>query len=224
MTAGVAALASRLDAALPQTQCTRCGYPSCRDYAVAIAAEGVAVNRCPPGGAQGARRLATIAGQPIVALDASCGVEGSRSVAYVVEANCIGCTLCISACPVDCIVGAPKRMHVVIESHCTGCELCVPACPVDCIAMEVATPGRSGWDAWTGDDAARAKARFDARKPRIERLIDEQRRRKALETGSANSDIDNDIDDAVRRKRELVQAALERARVRLKDTTPDPTP
>jgi Na+-translocating ferredoxin:NAD+ oxidoreductase subunit B len=145
-------------------------------------------------------------------------------VAYVVEANCIGCTLCISACPVDCVVGAPKRMHVVIESHCTGCELCVPACPVDCIAMEVATPGRSGWDAWTGDDAARAKARFDARKPRIERLIDEQRRRKALETGSANSDIDNDIDDAVRRKRELVQAALERARVRLKDTTPDPTP
>jgi Na+-translocating ferredoxin:NAD+ oxidoreductase subunit B len=217
-TASELELASRLDAALPQTQCTRCGYPSCRDYAMAIAVEGVAINRCPPGGAQGVQRLAAIAGQPVVELDASCGVEGPRGVVHVIEANCIGCTLCISACPVDCIVGAPKRMHVVIESQCTGCELCLPACPVDCIAVETATPGRGGWDAWSPGDAARAKASFEARTPRIERLIEEQRRRKSLETDTT------DHDDASRRKRELVQAALERARVRLKDTRPDPTP
>lgn len=130
-----AALAERVDAALPQTQCTRCGYPDCRRYAQAIAAGEAPINRCPPGGAEGVQRLAAITGQPVLPLDPAHGAEGPRLLAVIDESWCIGCTLCIKACPVDCIVGAPKQMHTVIEPLCTGCELCVAPCPVDCIAM-----------------------------------------------------------------------------------------
>lgn len=132
------ALAARLLAALPQTQCTRCGYPDCAAYAQAIAAGTAPINRCPPGGAEGVARLAALTGQPVLALDPEHGTEGPRGVAWIDEDWCIGCTLCIAACPVDCILGGNKRMHTVIEAECTGCELCVPACPVDCIVMEPA--------------------------------------------------------------------------------------
>ena len=116
-----------IDAELPQTQCTRCGYDDCRAYAQAIAAGEAAINRCPPGGQEGIERLARLTGQAATALDPTCGSESERSIVWIDEAWCIGCTLCIQACPVDCIVGAHKHMHSVIEAQCTGCELCLPA-------------------------------------------------------------------------------------------------
>ena len=149
-----AALAELIDAALPQTQCTRCGEPDCRRYAQAIAEGRAEINRCPPGGAEGIARLATLTGRASLPLDPACGIEGPLRLAVIDEAWCIGCTLCIKACPVDCIVGAAKQMHTVIEAHCTGCELCLPVCPVDCIAMVNVTEGRSGWDAWSEAQAA----------------------------------------------------------------------
>jgi Na+-translocating ferredoxin:NAD+ oxidoreductase subunit B len=159
-------LLDRIDAALPQTQCTRCGYDDCRAYAQAIADGSAAINQCPPGGAEGIARLAAITGDAVVALNPVHGTEGPRRVMFIDEAWCIGCTLCIDACPVDCIVGAPKAMHTVIEPLCTGCELCLPACPVDCIRSEDATPGRSGWAAWSEDDAERARTRYAAHRAR----------------------------------------------------------
>ena len=145
-------------ALLPQTQCRRCGYDDCRGYAEAIAGDGAAINRCPPGGAEGIDRLARLTGKPALPLDPSCGAEAPRALALIDEAWCIGCALCLKACPVDAIVGAAKRMHVVIDELCTGCELCVPVCPVDCIAMIGASGDRTGWDAW---DAARAEQARD---------------------------------------------------------------
>lgn len=130
-----AALAMRIDALLPQTQCEQCGYHGCRPYAEAIARGGAQINQCPPGGAAGIARLADLLGRPVLALDPAHGVEKPRLLARIVEADCIGCTKCIQACPVDAIVGASKLMHTVIADDCTGCELCVPACPVDCIEL-----------------------------------------------------------------------------------------
>jgi electron transport complex protein RnfB len=131
-----ASLADRLDALLPQTQCTRCGYPACRPYAEAMAAGQAPINRCPPGGAAGIGRLAAALGRDVVPLDPECGdAHAIERIARVVEADCIGCTKCIQACPVDAIVGAPKLMHTVIVDYCTGCDLCLPPCPVDCIEM-----------------------------------------------------------------------------------------
>nr|HET7859969.1 RnfABCDGE type electron transport complex subunit B [Caldimonas sp.] len=144
---GAQALAEAVLDALPQTQCRRCGYPDCRGYAEAIADGGAAINRCPPGGAAGIARLALVTGRAELPLDPECGREAPRSLAVIDESACIGCALCLQACPVDAIVGAAKRMHVVVAEHCTGCELCVPACPVDCIALVEASGERTGWDA-----------------------------------------------------------------------------
>ncbi|HEY8230361.1 MAG TPA: RnfABCDGE type electron transport complex subunit B [Rhodanobacteraceae bacterium] len=132
---GFDALIGRIDAALPQTQCTRCGYPACRPYAGAVARGEAPINRCPPGGTEGVRVLARITGQPVLPLDSECGIEAPPRVAVIDEAVCIGCTKCIQACPVDAIVGASKLMHTIVADLCTGCELCIPPCPVDCIAM-----------------------------------------------------------------------------------------
>jgi electron transport complex protein RnfB len=131
-----ASLADRIDAVLPQTQCERCGYHGCRPYAEAIAADAAAINRCPPGGADGVRALAALLGREPLPLDPACGDAHPRLLARIVETECIGCTKCIQVCPVDAIVGAPKLMHSVIADQCSGCELCVPACPVDCIVLE----------------------------------------------------------------------------------------
>jgi electron transport complex protein RnfB len=125
----------KIDAVLPQTQCGQCGYPGCRPYATAIANGEADINQCPPGGEAGIQALADLLGRDPKPLSAEHGVEKPKSVAVIDEQTCIGCTLCIQACPVDAILGAAKQMHTVIESECTGCDLCVAPCPVDCITM-----------------------------------------------------------------------------------------
>lgn len=167
--AAAPALADALNAALPQTQCTRCGYPDCRRYAEAIAAGDAEINQCPPGGHEGIVRLAALSGRPVLALNPANGTEGPRRLAVIDEAWCIGCTLCLEACPVDCIVGGPKRMHTVVDALCTGCELCIPVCPVDCIALVDASGGRTGWAAWSSEQASTARARYDWHAERLER-------------------------------------------------------
>ncbi len=164
----VSELASSLLDALPQTQCRRCGYDDCRGYAEAIAIDAAAIDRCPPGGAEGVARLAGLSGRAVVPIDAACGVEGPRTVAIVDEAWCIGCALCLKACPVDAIVGAAKQMHVVIGELCTGCELCLPVCPVDCISLVNASGTRTGWSAWSTAEADRARDRYAAHRLRLE--------------------------------------------------------
>ncbi len=164
----VAPLAALIDAALPQTQCTRCGYPDCAAYAQAVAAGDAAINRCPPGGAEGVARLAALTGRPVLPLDEECGQELPRALAVIDEDWCIGCTLCIKACPTDAILGLSKRMHTVIAAHCTGCELCLPVCPVDCIQMQEASAGATGWAAWSPQQASHARARYQARCDRLE--------------------------------------------------------
>lgn len=160
-------LAARIDAALPQTQCTRCGYPDCAAYAQAIADGAAAINQCPPGGAEGIARLSALTGLPALPLSAEHGVESQRTLAVIDEAWCIGCTLCIKACPTDAIVGANKRMHTVIAPHCTGCELCIPVCPVDCITLVPASAGATGWAAWSQEQAAHALLRYTRRHKRL---------------------------------------------------------
>ena len=133
-------LIEAIDCLLPQTQCGQCGYPGCRPYATAIA-EGVAdINQCPPGGMDGIRALAELLGREFKPLNPAHGVEKPAVVALIVKEDCIGCTKCIQACPVDAIIGAPRRMHTVIADLCTGCELCLPPCPVDCIELLAVTP------------------------------------------------------------------------------------
>ncbi|WP_243436606.1 electron transport complex subunit RsxB [Burkholderia pseudomallei] len=156
-------LADRIEDLLPQTQCTKCGYDGCRPYAEAIAAGTAGYDQCPPGGAEGVARLAKLLGKPVIPLNQAHGVERARPVAFIDEQLCIGCTLCMQACPVDAIVGAPKQMHTIVAELCTGCDLCVPPCPVDCIAMIPVTGERTGWDAWSQQQADAARARHDAR-------------------------------------------------------------
>jgi electron transport complex protein RnfB len=153
-------LAQRIDALLPQTQCTQCGYDGCRPYAEALAAGTVDINRCPPGGEEGVARLATLLGRAPKPLDPECGPYRAPQVAVIDEAVCIGCTKCIQACPVDAIVGASKLMHTVIASWCTGCERCIPPCPVDCIVLEpvAALP-----------EAALSRSRYESRLVRLAR-------------------------------------------------------
>jgi electron transport complex protein RnfB len=218
LSAAQQALADRLDAALPQTQCTRCGYPDCRGYAQAMAAGEADINRCPPGGAEGITRLAAISGHALQPLDASRGHEGPRLLAVIDEAWCIGCTLCIKACPVDCIIGASKRMHTVIDAECTGCELCVPACPVDCIALVPVTGAATGWAAWSAEQADAARARYTTRTARLQRDQAENDERLAARAAEKLADLaaHSRIEDAdaLARKRAVVEAALARARAR----------
>jgi Na+-translocating ferredoxin:NAD+ oxidoreductase subunit B len=138
-------LVERIDAILPQTQCGQCGYPGCKPYAQAIASGEADINQCPPGGDAGARALADLMGVEFKPLNAEHGVTKPKSVALIDENTCIGCTLCIQACPVDAILGAAKHMHTVIASECTGCELCVAPCPVDCITMEPIPESLENW-------------------------------------------------------------------------------
>jgi electron transport complex protein RnfB len=128
-------LVEKIDAILPQTQCGQCGFPGCKPYATAIAKGEADINQCPPGGEDGIRKLSELLGVEFKPLNAEHGQPKPKSVAHIDENLCIGCTLCLQACPVDAIVGAAKQMHTIVASECTGCELCVSPCPVDCIAM-----------------------------------------------------------------------------------------
>ena len=129
-------IADQIDSLLPQTQCGQCGFAGCRPYAESIANGEAEINRCPPGGEATMIALAELLGRDPVPLDNVDAAEKPKSVAHIVEKDCIGCTLCIQACPVDAILGAAKQMHTVIKNECTGCELCLPPCPVECIVME----------------------------------------------------------------------------------------
>lgn len=210
-------LAEQLEAALPQTQCTRCGEPDCRRYAQAIAQGHAPINRCPPGGEEGVARLAALTGQAPLPLDPAFGQATERRVARIDENWCIGCTLCIKACPVDAIVGAPKFMHTVLEDDCTGCELCIPACPVDCIEMPTATPGLKGWAAWSPAQAQGARARYQARGERLQREAREAPLRLAAKGQDKLQDLAAQPQDAqTQRKRAVVQAAIARAREKAK--------
>lgn len=141
-------LVDQIDAILPQTQCGQCGYPGCKPYAEAIA-NGDEINKCPPGGEATIKQLADLMGVEAKSLDAAHGEEDVKKVAFIREDECIGCTKCIQACPVDAILGASKAMHTVIVDECTGCDLCVEPCPVDCIDMVPVTTGVKSWK-WDG--------------------------------------------------------------------------
>nr|WP_144833123.1 electron transport complex subunit RsxB [Cupriavidus gilardii] len=212
------ARADRLDALLPQTQCTKCGFQGCRPYAEAMARGEADCNRCPPGGAEGIERLARELGVQPLPLDPARGTEQPRARAVIDENLCIGCTLCIQACPVDAIVGAPKQMHTVLPDWCTGCDLCVAPCPVDCIAMIPVTGNRTGWDAWSQQQADLARARYESRQRRLVREREENEARlaakaaaklKALEQEATQSEAER---AAQARKKAIIQAAIERAR------------
>nr|WP_224011968.1 electron transport complex subunit RsxB [Paraburkholderia tropica] len=229
-------LADRIEDLLPQTQCTKCGYDGCRPYAEAVAAGTANYNQCPPGGAEGVERLATLLGKPVIPINPVNGVERARPVAFIDEQVCIGCTLCMQACPVDAIVGGPKQMHTIVKDLCTGCDLCVPPCPVDCIAMIPVTGDATGWDAWTQQQADDARLRHDRRQARLaaERDAAEARaaaRRAAAAAAPASGAQEAQraqpdaatapaaaapqpapADDAEAKKKAIIQAALERAR------------
>lgn len=196
-------LIRRIDAVLPQTQCRRCGYDGCRPYAEAVVRGEAQINRCPPGGDAVISALAGITRRPVLPLDPRLGGPNPPAVAVIDEARCIGCTLCIQACPVDAIVGAAKLMHTVIADECTCCELCIAPCPVDCIVMQP-TPGAvhrpNHW-----------RARYEFRRRRLQRREEEKSARLAARTPSSGAASARVSREAIS---SAVAAALVRARAR----------
>jgi electron transport complex protein RnfB len=207
-------LADALNAALPQTQCTRCGYPDCRSYADAIAMGAAEINQCPPGGAEGIARLSRLTGRPALPLNPANGHEGPRQLAIIDEAWCIGCTLCLKACPVDAIVGGAKRMHTVIDPLCTGCELCIPVCPVDCISLANASGEHTGWQAWSVDKATEAAERYAFHQLRDQRNNSERNERLATRARALGTQPAAESGAPAASKEDRIAAALARARKR----------
>ncbi|QWE01553.1 electron transport complex subunit RsxB [Polynucleobacter sp. JS-Mosq-20-D10] len=218
-------LADRLEDILPQTQCTKCSYPDCRAYAEAMATGETLPNRCPPGGVEGIKRLSAMLAPTFPqdafelhpTINSECGLERPRPVAFIDPKTCIGCTLCIQACPVDAIVGASKQMHVVLGDWCTGCDLCIPPCPVDCITMLDVTDKQTGWDAWSPELADMARARYAARNVRLDREQrdnDERLAKKAAAklviVNAENPDSEAALKEQ-ERKRAIIAAAIARA-------------
>ena len=192
-------------------------------------ADGAAdINRCPPGGAEGIARLAALTGQRAQPLDTSRGVEGPRLLAVIDEAWCIGCTLCIKACPVDCIVGASKVMHTVIDAQCTGCELCVPVCPVDCISLVPVTGTVTGWQAWSTAQAHEAQASYEWHAFRVarDRLEHDDRLAAKAQTKLADLEQHSQLTDPamLAAKRAVIEAALARSRAQRLAAAPSVAP
>jgi len=166
-------LIDQIDALLPQTQCTKCGYTGCKPYAQAISENLADINQCPPGGVAGIRKLAALLEVEEKPLNQDYGIEQPRKVAFIIEEDCIGCTKCLPPCPVDAILGANKQMHTVITDECTGCELCIAPCPVDCIIMQdMETP--SAWDQAAADHA---KKRYQNKQQRQLKQTEEKAER-----------------------------------------------
>ncbi len=212
-------LADQIEDLLPQTQCTKCGYPACRPYAEAIASGGANYNQCPPGGVEGVARLAKLLGKPVIPINPVNGKERPRPMAFIDEALCIGCTLCIQACPVDAILGAAKQMHTILTDLCTGCDLCVAPCPVDCITMMNVTEEKTGWKAWSQQQADAARSRHDFRTFRLRREKEENDARLAAKAIAKLKEIEaaptlsaEEIKEK-ERKKAIIQAAIERARI-----------
>jgi electron transport complex protein RnfB len=228
----VSSLAERINDALPQTQCTRCGYPDCKAYAEAIALEQAPINQCPPGGIEGIAVLAKLTGRPVLALNPDHGVEGPMTVAVIDEAWCIGCTLCIKACPTDAILGSNKVMHTVIESACTGCDLCLPVCPVDCIEMVPISGDQTGWAAWSPTLAQQARQRYESRQVRLvleerdhaarneakayDKLAHLEAHTRPLLGANGEAPTQSHADTEMARKRAIIEAALAKAKARQK--------
>lgn len=208
-------LVDQINALLPQTQCTRCGYQGCKPYAEALAA-GDAINKCPPGGALTIRALAELLHTDALPLDPAHGVEGPRTVAFIREAECIGCTKCLQACPVDAILGSAKRMHTVIANECSGCDLCVAPCPVDCIDMlPLESPPHSAEREWQElrQRAVQYRARYDfnqARKARESALDEERRAARAALAQRTQAQAP----DAAAAAKAAIAAALERVKAK----------
>ncbi len=212
-------LIDRITAALPQTQCTRCGYVDCAAYAVAIAGGEAGINQCPPGGVEGVRRLSNITGHAVMALNPDNGVEGPRTVVYIDENWCIGCTLCIDACPVDAIVGVNKKMHTVIEPLCTGCELCLPVCPVDCLYVENVSGDQTGWQAWSQQQADTALQRYQFHQAKVKRQLERKTKANLRKAEVKLADISihsQHTDPAVlEKKKAMIEAILAKARAKI---------
>ena len=207
-----------IDALLPQTQCRQCGFSGCLPYATALADGRAAINRCPPGGDTGIAALANLLSLPQLPLDTSCGTQRALHRALIDESRCIGCTLCIQACPVDAIMGAVKRMHTVLPVDCTGCDLCLPPCPMDCIVMVPAEPPR----AWTRADANTARARMHERTRRLQRESAQNDARLAAKAqfkldelrNRAENDVASLPAGEVTRRTAIIEQALARVRQR----------
>ena len=210
-------LEDQINNILPQTQCTKCGFPNCKAYAQAIASNHANYNQCPPGGAEGIRRIAKILEKPMIELNPIHGSERPRPVAFIDENICIGCTLCIQACPVDAIMGANKQMHTVIPELCTGCDLCVEPCPVDCISMQYNNGSTTGWSAWSIEQAQDARARFEAREIRLIRERQENEARLMAKAQEKLKLINAEIPetqaefDEKERKRKIIADAIRKA-------------
>lgn len=216
-------LVNALDALLPQTQCAKCGYDRCRPYAEALADGHADIDQCPPGGTAGIRQLAQLLGRAEKPLNPANGRETPRAAALIDETRCIGCMLCIEACPVDAIVGAAKRMHTVITASCTGCELCLPPCPVDCIDMVALTTLAQNGNRHAAalatqpvaEMAAIARQRFAFHRFRLARAREERAARlaeKARNQTARAEQLAGSHDPE--RKKAAIQAAIERARAR----------
>ena len=203
-----------IDAWLPQTQCTACGYPRCLAYAEAIFNNEVGINRCPPGNDITIRGLATLLNVPVTKPDPEVGPHQPRRVYYIDESRCIGCTLCIKACPVDAIIGTGKFMHNIIEDECTGCDLCVPPCPMDCVltkASELPPDTVSRWPDYPTEDTTKFRARTNQRLARIGKITSQQTRSQKQNTADLDrARIRAEINDAVLRTKQK-KAAQEKS-------------
>jgi len=198
----------QIDQLLPQTQCTQCDYPRCRDYASAIAAGEAAINQCPPGGQITIKALAALLEKQPLPLNPENGVEEPKLVAWIRESACIGCRLCIKACPVDAIIGAGKVMHTVIAQDCTGCKLCVPVCPTDCIDLLPAAPAEIGsesiWPAFTAGQVAKSRQQTERR---IRRIAKREAAKQADRIERQRSTLKREIAAIVARKRHTRNAS-----------------